>query len=165
MDQTTPFGDMEPLVWHNGLLPGYQSELWMVPGEQFAAVVLLNGSGGKAGTNPEGILAKALTLFVTKPQSWPRPDPPDYSEWQQLAGAYVDKYGALGAVTVTYDAPDGGTPALSVKAPRLNVNGAMGPGYENDDWSLPNGEEAHFYKNDGGVYDRMVTRAGVANRQ
>jgi CubicO group peptidase (beta-lactamase class C family) len=163
--QNTPFGDTDPLVFHDGALAGYRTEMWMVPGEKFAAVVLLNGSGGKPShpANPEVILARALTIFVKKSQTWATPEAPDQATWQRLAGVYQDPHGRLGQVTVTYTT-DGGAPALAAGSPQLGFQGAMRPGYENSDWTLPNGSQAHFYQNDGGVYDKLVTRLGVAVR-
>jgi CubicO group peptidase (beta-lactamase class C family) len=169
ISQGYPYG-AHSLVWHNGSLPGYLSEMLMVPDFGFAVVVLTNGRGAQ--DMSDAMAVQALNAFLPETQTWPCPGacatPP--SDWAAYAGTYIDPYGQLGAVTVSL-ATDGGVTSLAVNAPDASYFGTpapiLGPAaqFATDTWTLPDGTGATFFRTDAGVVEWLVTRRGVALRQ
>ena len=158
-----PLGAGDPVIQHGGVMDGYQSQLLVVPAEHFAVVVLENATARTASGvfQPDSSRAalKALELFV-RPGSWSTPDPPNPALWAKFVGTYKDPYGSLGTWDVTLvNNPDGGVPTLNWGG--LPMTQLM----TSEAWVLPNGVSGVFHVNDAGVYDRLVTGAGVANRQ
>ena len=168
--QEYPYGKNRPLVWHSGSLPGFLSEIFMVPEMGFAAIVLVNARGKNS--VPDTIAAKALPRFVADKQAWPASVKTPPSTWDDYAGVYSDPYGDLGTVTVTIDVPDGGPKVVKVSAPKATntagkltpIEGSMTQGAGMDAWVLPNGEGVTFYRDGSGHVNRLVTRVGIAVR-
>jgi CubicO group peptidase (beta-lactamase class C family) len=158
------------LLFHGGSLPGYLSVVFIIPDLQFGVVVMVNTRGG-SGAIPDDIAIAALPRFFPQmARKWPN-GATDPSQWAGYTGAYSDPYGQLGTITVSLQPSDGGVPALIVDAPSaksfagtaLPIHGAMTQA-GNDVWTFPDQTEATFFPSDAGVYDRLVTRRGVALR-
>jgi CubicO group peptidase (beta-lactamase class C family) len=158
------------LLFHGGSLPGYLSVVFIIPDLQFGIVVMANTRGG-SGVIPDDLAVAALPRFFPQlPRKWPT-GATDPSQWTGYPGTYSDPYGQLGTVTVSLQSTDGGAPGLIVDAPGAKdysgkaapIHGAMIQ-EGTDVWSFPDQTEVTFFPTDAGVYDRLVTRRGVALR-
>jgi CubicO group peptidase (beta-lactamase class C family) len=167
--QFSPYSD-HASVWHDGSLPGYTSEMWMIPDDGFAVVVLTNARGVNYDV-PDDIVADALPLFISETEHVPPLTTPP-SAWSGYVGTYDDTLATLGTGVVV--SLDGGTNQLAVAAPNsldLSFNpapvyGAMTQ-YAVDEWGMPDGTVATFFpaaNADGGPSTYLVTRRGVASR-
>ena len=165
--QFSPYPD-HASVWHDGALPGYLSEMWMVPDDGFAVVAIANGRGTQYDV-PDDIVGEALSLFISEARQVP-PLTTSPSTWGAYVGTYDDTLALLGTgVTVSLD--DAGTKLL-VDAPSSRdysnnlapVSGQMTQ-YAIDEWGMPDGTGVTFFPDvDGGAAKYFVTRRGVASR-
>ncbi|HEX4513333.1 MAG TPA: serine hydrolase domain-containing protein [Polyangiaceae bacterium] len=171
--QFSPYPD-HASVWHDGSLPGYLSELWMVPDLGFAVVVLTNARGDSFDV-PDDIIGTALSSFIQEARKVP-PLTTTPSQWAGYLGTYDDDRATLGA-GVAISLGDGGT-TLVVDAPNakdysnnsLPVHGVMTQ-YAIDEWGMPDsfGTVATFFPANGATSDAgaskyFVTRRGTAGR-
>jgi len=148
----------QTVVSHAGLLDyGYQSSIWLVPGQSFAVVVFYNGLG----LPPDNVSQHAIDTFLEGGDA-SAPDgstPP--STWQPYAGSYYDKLD-LGAISVDFDAGQLflSVPSLYVAGePLVQQGGAtfFGP-------LTPAAQVATFYPGPCGPAQWFVTRGGVGSR-
>jgi hypothetical protein len=159
--QFSPYPD-HASVWHDGSLPGFLSEMWMVPDEGFAIIALVNARGTQYDV-PDDIVGTALSLFIAEARVVP-PLTTSSSAWSDYTGTYDDALATLGAgVSVAYG--DGGT-TLTMNAPNGNppISGALTQ-YAIDEWGMPNGEVVTFFPAlgvDAGPAKYFVTRLGTA---
>jgi CubicO group peptidase (beta-lactamase class C family) len=159
--QFSPYPD-HASVWHDGSLPGFLSEMWMVPDLGFAVIALVNARGTQYDV-PDDIVGTALSLFISEARVVP-PLTTASSAWSDYLGTYDDALATLGAgVSVAYG--DGGT-TLTVNAPNATppFSGALTQ-YAVDEWGMPNGEVVTFFPAlgvDGGAAKYFVTRLGTA---
>ena len=169
--QYSPYAD-HASVWHDGSLPGYLSEMWMIPDLGFAVVVLTNARGESFDV-PDDIVGTALADFITEARVVP-PLTTKPSAWSGYLGTYDDALATLGA-GVSISLGDAGT-TLVVDAPNARdysnnpspVHGVMTQ-YAVDTWGLPEGTIATFFPangatNDAGTAKYFVTRRGTASR-
>ncbi len=162
VDQYSPYPD-HTSVWHDGSLPGFTSEMWMIPDDGFAVVALVDARGPEP--IADDVVGDALGLFIAEARKVP-PLKTAPTTWSAYQGVYDDSLGTLGAgVSV---ALDGG--ALVVDAPNATdyggaaapVSGAMTQ-LAIDAWLMPDGTQATFFPaGDGGAPKYFVTRRGVA---
>jgi CubicO group peptidase (beta-lactamase class C family) len=165
-------------IWHDGQLPGFASMLFMVPDLEFAVVVFANSSGGPPSYDAsEDIANQAVLLFLPAPTNDGITTTTPPSAWTGYTGTYDDHSGWLGTgIVVSIDAPDGGTPSLTVQAPNalsFDGTGAAAPlqgALEQaavDTWVLPggSGESVTFFPGaDAGTSGYFATRVGVGIR-
>ena len=167
LHQFSPYPD-HASVWHDGSLPGYTSEMWMIPDDGFAIVALVNARGPNDDV-PDEIVGSALGRFIAESRVVP-PLTTLPSAWTGYPGTYDDALATLG--TNVSIALDGGT--LGIDAPNAldyslqpaPVTGAMTQ-YAIDVWGMPDGTVATFFPAegaDGGASKYLVTRRGVASR-
>jgi hypothetical protein len=172
--QFSPYPDHRS-VWHDGSLPGYLSEMWMLPDSGFAVVALTNARGDSFDV-PDDIVGTALSLFIKESRTVP-PLTTTPSQWNGYVGTYDDMLATLGA-GVSISLGDGGT-TLVLDAPNakdyannpLPVHGVMTQ-YEIDTWGMPDtyGTVATFFPTNGASVDAggsskyFVTRRGTASR-
>ena len=157
--QLSPYPD-HASVWHDGSLPGYLSEMWMVPDDGFAVVALANARGQQYDV-PDDIVGEALGLFIAEARKVPPLTTPP-SAWSGYLGTYADPLATLGA-GVSVSLGDGGT-TLVVDAPNARdfannpapVHGAMTQ-YAIDEWGMPDGTVVTFFPG------YFVTRRGIAH--
>jgi hypothetical protein len=163
LTQPFPFGP-HALVWHNGELPGYSSELILVPDFGFAVVVMLNV---QAPGLADWMAIQGVKAFNSEAEQWPSPAVPP-TQWGAYVGTYSDPYGELGELSVTLNTGDGGTPQLWVAAvPDAGLSGPMAQQFD-DEWAFPAPYSAFsvtFWRDDAGIVTKMVSRAGIAGRQ
>lgn len=170
ISQSPPYGD-HPIVWHNGALDGYLSEMIMSPFDGFAVVALINASGGTA--SPDAICTDALPLFISTAESWPTGATPP-SDWASYVGTYDDHFGTLGTGIQVFIDVDGGSTSLMVNAPNatdfdgtgMPFSGAMTQAAD-DTWVLPDeyNEGVSFFPGDAGTSGYFVTRRGTGVRE
>lgn len=169
--QFSPYPD-HASVWHDGSLPGYLSEMWMVPDLGFAIVVLTNARGDSFDV-PDDIVGTALSYFIKEARTVPPLTTPP-AKWTGYLGTYDDTLATLGA-GVSISLGDAGT-TLVVDAPNATdysgnsapVHGTMTQ-YAIDTWGMPEGTIATFFPangatSDGGTAKYFVTRRGTAGR-
>lgn len=169
--QFSPYSD-HASVWHDGSLPGYLSEMWMVPDLGFAIVVLTNARGDSFDV-PDDIIGTALSYFIKEARTVPPLTTPP-ATWGGYVGSYDDNLATLGA-SVSISLGDGGT-TLVVDAPNAKdysnnpspVHGVMTQ-YAVDTWGMPEGTVATFFPANGATSDAgtskyFVTRRGTAGR-
>jgi CubicO group peptidase (beta-lactamase class C family) len=104
-----------PLVWHNGALPGFSAEMYLVPSSGFAFIAFANADDAYFKTS----VVTALTSFAQLPAPAATapslaPDPTTYAA---IAGDYFDATN-LGHVTLTAD-----TTGLTIKLPDVDAAG------------------------------------------
>jgi CubicO group peptidase (beta-lactamase class C family) len=74
------------IVGHNGGLPGYRAEMWLVPNRDFGLVLLVNGD---VDTTPLALAALAHLLELPEVQPVDRTTPP--SAWSDYLGVYEEE--------------------------------------------------------------------------
>ncbi|MEO8796717.1 MAG: serine hydrolase domain-containing protein, partial [Polyangiaceae bacterium] len=151
-----------PLVSHNGAIPGYATEWYLVPSTGFGIVAFANADGAYFGDS----VALAFKAFADLPASTTPTQPAqDPEALAKIAGDYVDPHN-VGHVTVSLS----GT-SLSVSMPDLDkasipYSTALSP-EGNDNFSfVVQGQEVEitFLKDGGGAYTWMRARPFVATR-
>jgi CubicO group peptidase (beta-lactamase class C family) len=163
--QLSPYPD-HASVWHDGSLPGYLSEMWMVPDLGFAVVVLVNARGESFDV-PDDIIGTALSSFIAESRTVPPLVTPP-SKWTGYLGTYDDPLATLGSsvsislgdagATLVVDAPN----ALDYSNNPSPIHGTMTQ-YAIDTWAFPEGTVATFFPGDAGS-NYVVTRRGTASR-
>ena len=165
ISQSTPYPD-HPIVWHDGSLPGFLSEMIVVPDLGVAIVALVNGNGPSYDPADQ-IAVDGLAQFISESFTPPTLKTPA-GEWTGYAGTYDDDYGTLGkGVVVTL----AGT-TLSVNAPNatdytgapLPVSGPMTQ-VAIDTWEMPDGTGVTFFPDASGTPTYFVSRRGIAVRE
>jgi CubicO group peptidase (beta-lactamase class C family) len=148
----------QKVVSHNGILEyGYQSSIWLVPGQSFAVVVFYNGLA----IAPDNVSAHAIATFLEGGDASVLDGSTSPSTWQPYAGSYYDPFG-FGAISVDLD---GGqlfvsVPSLSIEGkPLLQQGGSTFAGP-----LTPSAEVATFYPGPCGPAQWFVTRGGVGSR-
>jgi CubicO group peptidase (beta-lactamase class C family) len=162
ISQSTPYPD-HPIVWHDGALPGFLSEMIIVPDLGVAIVAMINASGGN--DDPaDSIAVDGLSLFVNEKFTNPTLKSP-LSAWSGYLGTYDDAYGTLGTgvvvslsgTTLTVSAPN----ATDYSGAPLPVLGAMVQ-IAIDTWQMPDGTGMSFFPDATGTTMYFVTRRGIA---
>ena len=159
-DGLVVYGDYggQKVVSHNGLLDyGYQSSLWLVPGQGFAVVVFYNGLG----LPPDSVSQRAIDTFLEDGDASAPDGSTDPGTWQPYAGSYFDRYN-LGAISVDFDAGQ-----LFVSIPSQQIHGMPFIQQGGATFSAPvtsSIQVATFYPGPCGPAQWFVTRAGVGSR-
>jgi CubicO group peptidase (beta-lactamase class C family) len=167
--QFSPYPD-HASVWHDGSLPGFLSEMWLIPDDGFAVIAIVNARGSQSDV-PDDIVGNALGAFITETRAVPPLTTPP-SAWSDYVGTYDDDIATLGT-NVSIALGDAGT-TLVVNAPNAKdysgfsqpVSGTMTQ-YAIDEWGMPDGTVVTFFPNegsDGGASKYFVTRRGTAAR-
>jgi CubicO group peptidase (beta-lactamase class C family) len=151
------------IVGHPGDLFGMHSAWWLVPGERFGVVVLVNGDGYPPTRAALQAIDAFLTTTPTPPTDWSTPP----SDWQRYVGRYD------GRVPAGAFPPDGlGMVEITLEAERLFATIEDGSRYE----LFQAARDAFFVVVDGqqvvltfwrGLFGRaeyIATRAGAAHR-
>jgi hypothetical protein len=142
---------------HNGSDEGYESAIWMVPDQKFAAIVFYNSDTRE----PEHAAERAVDLYLGV-ENIPGPvDTTPLASWGPYVGTYLDPIN-LGQVTVTID--DG---ELRASLPTFGVTNmaltqSSGDVFEGN-FDGESGS-ATFYPGPKGPAQWLVTRSGVATR-
>jgi hypothetical protein len=145
----------EVVIQHGGDIPPFHSFVLFVPQTGFGLALLTNTDAPSVLST---IARKALELFSPPPQT-PAPRLTTApAQWADYAGSYGDPYGALGAFSIAVE-----DASLVV---RTDDGGKVGDltQVNGDCWALPPNRVGVFWRDDGGVVQRVVTRTGVATR-
>ena len=161
--QFAPYADHDS-IWHDGSLPGFLSEFWVIPDDGFAVIALVNARGGD--DVPDEIVGDALGLFIPENRPGVTLTTPS-STWSKYEGTYDDSLGTLGAGLSVTLVTDAGPAKLVVDAPAATpapVSGAMTQAAI-DTWVMPDGTGATFFPAADGGVGYFVTRRGVGLRE
>jgi CubicO group peptidase (beta-lactamase class C family) len=142
---------------HNGSDHGYQSSIWMVPDQKFAAIVFYNTDSRE----PEDAAARAVDIYLGVQNVSGPVDTTPVAAWGPYVGTYLDPIN-LGPVTVTID--DG---KLHASLPTFGVTDLTLTQSGGDTFEAKlDGEDgaATFYPGPKGPAQWLVTRSGVAAR-
>ena len=159
-DGLVVYGDYagQKVVSHTGLLDyGYQSSIWLVPGQGFAVVVFYNGLN----LPPDNVSQHAIDAFLEGGDASAPDGSTDPSTWQPYAGSYYDTF-ILGAISVDFD---GGQ--LFVSIPSQNIDGEQLVQQGGATFRAPltsSAAAATFYPGPCGPAQWFVTRGGVGSR-
>ncbi len=89
----------------SGSLNGFEGSLWMVPGDDFAVVVMFDEENSASGCSTDDAAAFAMSTYLGlgsgASPNWSTPP----STWAPLAGTYVDPYD-LGTIVVSLSGDD-----------------------------------------------------------
>ena len=148
----------QKVVGHNGLLDyGYQSSIWLMPGQGFAVVVFYNGLDH----TPDKVSQRAIGTFLEGGDASAPDGSTDPSTWQPYAGSYYDTL-ILGAISVDFD---GGQ--LFVSIPSQYIDGEPLVQQGGATFRAPltsSAQAATFYPGPCGPAQWFVTRGGVGSR-
>jgi CubicO group peptidase (beta-lactamase class C family) len=90
----------EPVLWHNGAIPGFSADLYAFPDRGVSVAILGNTDGAYVSSDA---LLEGLAEAIDFPAATPMPDPAIAEDLSVYAGTYFDAYN-IGTVRVTYDA-------------------------------------------------------------
>jgi hypothetical protein len=150
------------LVTHGGLIPGYQSNYFLLPAEGWGIVVFCNSDAGF----PDTSFAEALQDFAPLPLPGAPPDvAPDSSTYASIAGAYYDPY-TVGHVSIAATSTGLTISMPDVDAAGVTYDRTLAPTTrDNFDFTFDGADtEVTFIKDGSGGYAWLRTRGFVAKR-
>jgi CubicO group peptidase (beta-lactamase class C family) len=150
-----------PVISHGGVLPGFLTEMWLVPSHHFGVVIMLNSDT----YSPAAIAMKAIDIYLNFPDT----PPPDYSTppqtWNIYTGIYEDP-NTFGEFTVYQDSENRLWVGIMEEG-EFETTELIQMGGHRFVFELEEGEPPlmmNFVLDEHGQAEYFVTRVGVGKR-